>query len=122
MPTLRGRPANTQRRSYGSPTTVARQAGNPDPRAVEGSATLSPARTAERLTGDRDLGNKPPVEEEPVCPVHNMPMVIRAKVGKPARFTNQQTQTYTLIFRCPVPQCDETKQVTRQRYKEASDH
>jgi hypothetical protein len=65
----------------------------------------------------RFFGNKPPTEEEPVCPVHNTPMVIRAKVGKPARFTNQQTQTYTLIFRCPVPQCDETKQITRQRYQ-----
>ncbi|CCF83119.1 hypothetical protein [Nitrolancea hollandica] len=63
----------------------------------------------------RFFGKKPPADEVPVCPVHKTPMVLRAKLGKPVRFTNQQTQAYTLIFRCALPTCNETIEIERVR-------
>jgi hypothetical protein len=63
----------------------------------------------------RFFGKKPPVDEVPVCPVHHTPMVLRAKLGKPVRFTNQETQSYKLIFRCALSTCNETKEVEKVR-------
>ncbi len=63
----------------------------------------------------RFFGKKPPADEVPVCPIHKKPMVLRAKRGKPVRFTNQQVEAYTLIFRCPLATCNETKEVETVR-------
>jgi hypothetical protein len=51
----------------------------------------------------------------PVCPVHGERMELFKTVGAPTRFTDQETGSYTLLFRCPVPGCDE--QQTRQRLR-----
>lgn len=53
--------------------------------------------------------------EWPVCPVHETRMELFKTVGTPARFTDQETTGYTLIFRCPEPGCDE--QATRNRLR-----
>lgn len=53
--------------------------------------------------------------EWPMCPRHDVRMDLFKKVGKPTRFTDQETETYTLIFRCPVAGCDETATRTRLR-------
>lgn len=57
----------------------------------------------------------PPPQDEPVCRTHGVPMALQKKVGRPARFHEQQTQSYTMIYRCPVPGCDETETRTRIR-------
>lgn len=54
-------------------------------------------------------------ESVPVCPNHGVEMDLFKHVGKPARFSDQATQTYTLIYRCPVPGCDETAERDRVR-------
>ncbi len=54
-------------------------------------------------------------EEVPICPDHGVEMVLFKKVGKPARFSDQATQTYTLLYRCPVPGCDNTAERQRVR-------
>lgn len=54
-------------------------------------------------------------EQTPVCPDHGVEMVLFKNVGKPARFSEQATQTYTLLYRCPVPGCDNTAE--RQRIR-----
>jgi hypothetical protein len=54
-------------------------------------------------------------DDWPICPVHGEPMVFVKVVGKAAKYTDQENQTYTLIFRCPVPGCDETATRTRLR-------
>lgn len=60
-------------------------------------------------------GTTPGEEETPVCPDHGVEMELFKKVGKPARFADQATQTYTLLYRCPVPGCDHT--ATRERVR-----
>lgn len=42
-------------------------------------------------------------------------MALHKKVGRPTRFQEQQTATYTLLFRCTVPGCDETAERKRIR-------
>ncbi len=49
----------------------------------------------------------------PECPRHEVRMELFKTVGRPARFLDQETETYTLLFRCPVEACDE--QATRSR-------
>lgn len=44
----------------------------------------------------------------PECPMHHVPMQMRGLVGAPTRFDYQTEQTYTVIYFCPVPGCDET--------------
>jgi hypothetical protein len=51
--------------------------------------------------------------EWPMCPRHDVRMEMFKKVGQPTRFMDQETETYTLLFRCPVEGCDE--QATRRR-------
>lgn len=46
--------------------------------------------------------------EIPVCPDHHQEMRIRGKLGKPTRFSNQAEEEYTIIFFCPVEECNQT--------------
>jgi len=48
----------------------------------------------------------------PLCPDHHVQMQMRGFVGRPARFSDQTEETYTVIYYCPVPGCDETATVT----------
>lgn len=50
-----------------------------------------------------------------MCPNHDTPMELFKTVGRPARFTDQETGSYTLIYRCPIEGCDE--QATRERLR-----
>ncbi|HUG15050.1 MAG TPA: hypothetical protein VMM78_08525 [Thermomicrobiales bacterium] len=52
---------------------------------------------------------------DPVCRMHGVPMELHKKVGRPARFQEQQTASYTLLYRCVVPGCNETDTRTRVR-------
>jgi hypothetical protein len=60
-------------------------------------------------------GEVPPQDDVPVCPEHDVPMDLYKKLGKAARYADQETQTYTLIFKCPVPGCGESAERTRVR-------
>jgi hypothetical protein len=60
-------------------------------------------------------GDKRDDDEWPMCPDHNIAMVLYKKVGKPARYEDQENETYTLIFRCPAPGCDNVANRTRLR-------
>ncbi len=51
----------------------------------------------------------------PMCPRHDTRLKLVKKIGQPARFMDQETETYTLMFHCPVEECDE--QATRQRVR-----
>lgn len=53
--------------------------------------------------------------EIPVCPDHKTEMRLRGKQGRPARFTDQTEEEYTLIYFCPVEGCNETAAVERSR-------
>ena len=49
----------------------------------------------------------------PVCPDHQLEMRLRGKQGRPARFSSQSEEEYTLIYFCPVEGCNNTAQVAR---------
>lgn len=51
----------------------------------------------------------------PVCNDHGTQMELYKKLGRAARYTDQETETYTLIFRCPHPGCDNTAERKRVR-------
>jgi hypothetical protein len=51
----------------------------------------------------------------PVCPVHDTQMELFKTLGTPTRFTDQETVSYTLLYRCTEPGCDE--QATRNRVR-----
>ena len=51
----------------------------------------------------------------PVCPEHKMEMRLRGKMGRPARFSKTVEEEYTLIYFCPVPDCNETAERTTTR-------
>ncbi|MFL5761554.1 MAG: hypothetical protein ACJ789_17700 [Thermomicrobiales bacterium] len=53
--------------------------------------------------------------EIPVCPDHHVEMHLRGKQGRPARFSDQTEEEYTLIYFCPIPECDNTAAVTRAK-------
>jgi hypothetical protein len=59
-------------------------------------------------------GDDPP-QTEPACPNHGVQMELFKKVGKPARYNDQETETYDFLYRCPVPGCDES--ATRRRIR-----
>lgn len=44
----------------------------------------------------------------PVCPGHHVPMQMRGVIGSPTRFSYQTEETYTVVYFCPIPGCDET--------------
>lgn len=46
--------------------------------------------------------------EVPLCPDHKTPMRVRGYMGRPARFTYQTEETYTVIYFCPETDCDHT--------------
>jgi hypothetical protein len=48
------------------------------------------------------------VPEVPVCPDHKVEMRLRGKQGRPARFTAQTEEEYTLIYFCPAEGCNQT--------------
>jgi hypothetical protein len=54
-----------------------------------------------------------PEPEIPVCPDHKVEMRLRGKQGRPTRFSEQTEEEYTLIYFCPVEDCNHTATVTR---------
>ena len=54
-----------------------------------------------------------PVPLIPLCPDHKIEMHLRGKQGRPTRFSSQTEEEYTLIYFCPVPECNETAEVRR---------
>jgi hypothetical protein len=53
--------------------------------------------------------------EIPNCPVHGVEMRLRGKQGRPTRFSDQTEEQYTLIYFCPLEQCNETAERMRVR-------
>lgn len=51
----------------------------------------------------------------PHCPEHGIEMRLRGKMGRPARFSDQTEEEYTLIYFCPAPDCGQTATVDRKR-------
>jgi hypothetical protein len=51
----------------------------------------------------------------PVCPDHHVEMRLRGKQGRPARFSDQTEEEYTLLYFCPVESCDNTAEVKRAK-------
>ena len=49
----------------------------------------------------------------PHCSDHKTEMRLRGKQGRPARFSDQTEEEYTLIYFCPVEGCNETAEVKR---------
>ena len=47
----------------------------------------------------------------PSCPAHDVPMRLRGKMGKPARFDSTLQEEYTLVYFCNVRGCGESKLV-----------
>ena len=60
----------------------------------------------------RRAENRPLV---PVCPDHDVTMRFRGIQGRPARFDRQSEEEYTLIYFCPVDDCDQSRSVTTAR-------
>lgn len=54
-----------------------------------------------------------PQPEIPLCPDHQTEMRLRGKLGRPTRFTDQTEEQYTLVYFCPVPNCNHTAERTR---------
>jgi hypothetical protein len=55
---------------------------------------------------------EPPI---PLCPDHKVEMQLRGKLGRPSRFSDMTQETYTLIYFCPVPGCDNAAEVEQDR-------
>ncbi len=58
-----------------------------------------------------------PEPQIPRCSDHKIEMHLRGKQGRPTRFAAQSEEEYTLIYFCPVPNCNhtaETKKVATQ--------
>jgi hypothetical protein len=51
----------------------------------------------------------------PECPDHHVEMRLRGKQGRPSRFEGMSEETYTQIYFCPVPGCNETAERTVAR-------
>lgn len=51
----------------------------------------------------------------PVCPDHKVEMRFRGQQAKPTRFFNQSESEYTLIYFCPVEECNNTDSRVRFR-------
>lgn len=64
---------------------------------------------------DTILRRNRPEPAIPHCPEHHVEMQLRGKIGRPARFTDQTEEEYTLIYFCPAPDCGESTLVERKR-------
>ena len=53
--------------------------------------------------------------EVPSCPLHDVEMHLRGKLGRPSRFANMTEESYTLIFYCPVTGCNHSAERHRVR-------
>jgi hypothetical protein len=53
------------------------------------------------------------VPDIPECTDHHVQMRLRGKQGRPARFSDQTEEEYTLIYFCPVDGCNHTATVKR---------
>jgi hypothetical protein len=51
----------------------------------------------------------------PNCPSHHVDMLLRGKMGRPARFADQTEEEYVLVYFCPVPNCGETILLNRKK-------
>ena len=51
------------------------------------------------------------IPDVPVCSMHGIPMRMRGVMGRPARFSYQTEETYTVIYFCPAEGCAETAEV-----------
>lgn len=51
----------------------------------------------------------------PVCPDHKVEMRLRGKLGRPARFEDQSESEYTLIYFCPIEQCNQSETRSKVR-------
>ena len=51
----------------------------------------------------------------PSCPDHKIEMRLRGKMGRPARFSETTEEEYTLIYFCPVPDCNHTGERKQSR-------
>lgn len=51
----------------------------------------------------------------PSCPDHKIEMRLRGKMGRPARFSDTTEEEYTLIYFCPVPDCNQTAERKQSR-------
>jgi hypothetical protein len=56
-----------------------------------------------------------PQPEIPICPEHKVEMRLRGKQGRPARFSDQTEEEYTLIYYCPVEGCNVTEMRKRAK-------
>lgn len=57
---------------------------------------------------DMILGRRADENKAPVCPNHDLEMDLRGKIGRPSRFAAMSEEDYTLIYFCPVEDCNET--------------
>lgn len=64
---------------------------------------------------DMILRRNRPEPAVPHCPDHHVEMLLRGKMGRPARFSDQTEEEYTLIYYCPVPDCAQVAMVDRKR-------
>ncbi|MCO5216269.1 MAG: hypothetical protein M9953_03875 [Thermomicrobiales bacterium] len=55
----------------------------------------------------------------PVCPDHHVDLRLRGKVGRPARFHDQTSSEYTLIYVCPHDNCSYSESRSVQRIQAA---
>ncbi|MCC6704330.1 MAG: hypothetical protein IT334_05600 [Thermomicrobiales bacterium] len=49
--------------------------------------------------------------QTPICPDHDVPMRLRGKMGRPARYDSTLQEEYTLVYFCSVHGCGESKLV-----------
>lgn len=61
------------------------------------------------------LGRKVDERKTPECPIHHLEMDLRGKIGRPSRFAGTSEEDYTLVYYCPVPDCNETGERTVRR-------
>ncbi len=66
----------------------------------------------ERITGRREKDSG-----APVCPEHGVELLLRGKLGRPARFADQTASEYKLLYVCPIADCDyqEARSVLRNQ-------
>lgn len=55
------------------------------------------------------LGREREIPAIPLCPDHKTEMHLRGKLGTPSRFSDMTEETYTLVYYCPVENCNQTE-------------